>query len=114
MSSLNYKLKNGSTSSSARKKEKFQRIFFRVLNDIYCCCTWFFAENIKENITEHYKAKKLSESRINDLALVTSQLIQTVDTIEWRNKKLGTLMEILNEPVKQLYYYSKLTDNQFL
>ena len=61
----------------------------------------------------------MSESRINDLALVTSQLIQTVDTIEWRNKKLDTLIEILNEPVNnsianQLYYYSKLTDNQCL
>ena len=96
------------------KKKNFKEYFLEFLMLFLAVALGFFAENIKENITEHNKAKELSKSLINDLASNTSQLIQTVDTIEWRNKKLGTLMEILNEPVKQLYYYSKLTDNQFL
>ena len=101
------------------KKKNFKEYFLEFLMIFIAVALGFFAENIRKNITEHNKAKELSKSLINDLASNTSQLIQTVDTIKWSNKKLDTLIKILNEPVNnsiasQLYYYSKLTDNQFL
>jgi len=51
---------NGSTLSSrpSSSEEKFQRIFFGILNDIPCSYTWFFFRKYPEHLGEKAKGKE--------------------------------------------------------
>jgi len=71
----------------------------------------FIAENLRENITEHHKAKDYAEAMVGDLSSDLAQLQQYQTYYSVAEKNIDTLMQLLTAsdiksiPSGKLYWY---------
>jgi hypothetical protein len=75
----------------------------------------FFAENIREGITENAKAKEFAQSLYGDLKKDTSFLNLILSYKLWRGSKIDSLISILDsenvqKSAKLIYYYHSAVD----
>jgi hypothetical protein len=94
------------------RKKKFKEYFLEFLMIFLAVTLGFFAENVRENITEQSKAKEFATSLIKDIEEDNSFLNSAIDTRLWREKKLDSLAQMLGKPLlpaqyNDIYYYSR-------
>jgi len=82
---------------------EFAMIFFAVF-------LGFIAENVREHYVEKHRAKEYAQSLYNDLKKDSAGLQFFIGFKQWKNRKLDSLITILNQSdyqkyAKELYYY---------
>jgi len=93
------------------KKKKFKEYFLEFLMIFLAVTMGFFAETIREGITEHSRAKEFASSMIKDLEADTVQLHNYHSYFAYAVNKLDTFMNLLainepkNIPSGKLYWY---------
>jgi len=92
------------------ERKGFKEYFLEFLMIFLAVTLGFFAENIRENITESSRAKEYARLLYDDLKLDTALLHHLADLQLTRSKKLDSLYEILKqgnlqENAKLVYYY---------
>ncbi len=93
------------------KKKNFKEYFLEFLMIFLAVTLGFFAENIREKITGHKKAKIYSGTMVNNLRTDTSALKSYISYWNYASKNVDTLFQLLSktEPVQipsgKLYWY---------
>src|SRR5258705_2022816 len=94
------------------EKKNFKEYFLEFLMIFLAVTMGFFAENVRENITEQNKAKEFAVSLINDLEEDNTFLNMIIHTRLWRAEKLDSLSQMLGKPLlpvqyNDIYYFSR-------
>jgi hypothetical protein len=93
------------------KRKKFKEYFLEFLMIFLAVSMGFFAETIREGISEHSRAKEFASSMIKDLETDTLQLHSYHSYFNYAANKLDTFMSLLaidepkNIPSGKLYWY---------
>src|SRR3954454_7432720 len=92
------------------EKKNFKEYFLEFLMIFLAVTMGFFAENIREDITENAKAKEYAQSLYSDLKEDTSFLNVIIQYKSWRGLKIDSLITILSsedvqKSAKLIYYY---------
>lgn len=93
------------------EKKKWKEYFFEFLMIFLAVTLGFFAENIREYISEHERAKLYAASMIKDLREDTTQLMLYRTYFDYAARNVDTLMqmvaatELKKIPTGKLYWY---------
>lgn len=93
------------------EKKGFKEYFLEFLMIFLAVTLGFIAENIREEITEHHRAKVYANSMISDLSDDTAQLKHYISYISYASNNVDTLMNLLKQadphqiPSGKLYWY---------
>ncbi|HVX27396.1 MAG TPA: hypothetical protein VHB70_13690 [Parafilimonas sp.] len=93
------------------EKKNFKEYFLEFLMIFLAVTLGFFAENIREKITEHKRAKIYAATMVSDLKADTSSLIHYLNYWDYAANNVDTLFQLLSklEPAKipsgKLYWY---------
>jgi hypothetical protein len=93
------------------QRKKWGEYFLEFLMIFLAVTLGFFAETIRENITEHTRAKVFAASMLKDLENDTSRLVSYRKYFDYAAKNVDTFMQLLtvNEPkdipAGKLYWY---------
>jgi hypothetical protein len=93
------------------EKKGLKEYFLEFLMIFLAVTLGFFAENIREKITEHKRAKIYAGTMINDLRTDTSALKAYINYWNYASKNVDTLFQLLSEaepaqiPSGKLYWY---------
>ena len=93
------------------EKKNFKEYFLEFLMIFLAVTMGFFAENIRENITEHEKAKNFGTSMKEDMKADTAQLKNYITYYTTTANNIDTFMNLLSEndpdkiPSGKLYWY---------
>jgi hypothetical protein len=93
------------------EKKNFKAYFLEFLMIFLAVTMGFFAETIRENITEHERAKVFASSMLKDLEADSVQLKSYIKYFTYAADNIDTLMhllsqsEIKNIPSGKLYWY---------
>ncbi|HEY5463817.1 MAG TPA: hypothetical protein VIJ95_11220 [Hanamia sp.] len=93
------------------KKKNFKEYFLEFLMIFLAVTMGFIAENIRESISEHQRAKSFASSMIQDLKTDTSQLNSFIRYYSYAENNIDTFMNLLsrndpsNIPSGKLYWY---------
>jgi hypothetical protein len=93
------------------KKKNFKEYFLEFLMIFLAVTLGFIAENIREKITEHHKAKIYAAEMVNDLVSDTIQLRRYISYMTNANDNVDTLFQLLSAgepkeiPSGKLYWY---------
>jgi hypothetical protein len=93
------------------EKRKFKEYFFEFIMIFLAVTMGFFAETIRENITEHRRAKEFAESMLQDLREDTAQLKSYINYFDFAANNTDTLQQLLANaepadiPSGKLYWY---------
>ena len=93
------------------EKKTFREYFFEFIMIFLAVTMGFFAETIRENITEHRRAQEFAESMLRDLQEDTVQLTSYRDYFDFAASATDTLQQIVantepaNIPSGKLYWY---------
>lgn len=93
------------------EKKKFKEYFLEFIMIFLAVTLGFFAENIREDITEHQRAKTFAASMIEDLKADTTQLAIYNKYYTRAANNIDTFMQLLtvndskNIPSGKLYWY---------
>ena len=98
-----------------QNKKNFKEYFLEFLMIFLAVTMGFFAENVRENITDHAKAKEYAQSLYDDLKEDTSFLNVIINYKSWRGLKIDSLISILSSEdvqknAKLIYYYHSIMD----
>ena len=89
------------------KRKKFREYLLEFLMIFLAVTLGFFAEQIREHISEKSRARELAESMINDLKEDTTQLHQLIGQEKIWGDKVEILREVLDTP------FAKISTAQF-
>ena len=93
------------------EKKRFKEYFLEFVMIFLAVTMGFFAETIRENITEHRRAQEFAESMLRDLQEDTVQLTSYRDYFDFAASATDTLQQIVantepaNIPSGKLYWY---------
>lgn len=93
------------------EKKSFKEYFWEFLMIFLAVTMGFFAETIRESITEHERAKVFAASMVKDLEADTAQLKTYMEYFSYSASNVDTLMQLLsasdpeNIPSGKLYWY---------
>jgi len=93
------------------EKKRFKEYFLEFIMIFLAVTMGFFAETIRENITEHRRAQEFAESMLRDLQEDTVQLTSYRDYFDFAASATDTLQQIVantepaNIPSGKLYWY---------
>ena len=93
------------------EKKSFKEYFLEFLMIFLAVTLGFFAETIRENITEHSRAKEFARSMVKDLEADTAQLRNYRSYFNFSANNVDTFMQLLsadepkNIPSGKLYWY---------
>ena len=93
------------------KKKNFKEYFLEFLMIFLAVTLGFFAENIREKITEHHRAKIYAAEMVNDLVSDTIQLRKYINYMTNADHNVDTLFQLLSVaepkeiPSGKLYWY---------
>ena len=93
------------------EKKNFKEYFLEFVMIFLAVTMGFIAENIRENITEHQRAKIFATSMIDDLKADTSQIIRYNKYYTIASNNIDTFMNLVNAndlkniPTGKLYWY---------
>jgi hypothetical protein len=93
------------------KKKNFKEYFFEFLMIFLAVTLGFIAENIREKITEHHRAKIYAAEMVNDLVSDTIQLRRYINYMTNADHNVDTLFQLLSAhepkeiPSGKLYWY---------
>jgi hypothetical protein len=93
------------------KKKNFKEYFLEFLMIFLAVTLGFIAENIREKITEHHKAKTYAAEMVNDLASDTLALRRYINYMSNADHNVDTLFQLLSAhqpkeiPSGKLYWY---------
>ena len=93
------------------EKKKFKEYFLEFLMIFLAVTLGFFAENIREDITDHQRAKIFAESMIEDLKADTTRLVTYNWYYTYAAGKIDTFLNLLSSkdidktPSGELYWY---------
>ena len=93
------------------EKKNFKEYLLEGLMIFLAVTMGFIAENIRENLTEHHKAKLFAESMLKDIEADTAQLLSYKVYFTNAVNQVDTLMQLLsvsepkNIPTGKLYWY---------
>ncbi|HEV8504048.1 MAG TPA: hypothetical protein VGQ53_01570 [Chitinophagaceae bacterium] len=93
------------------EKKKFKEYFLEFLMIFLAVTMGFFAETIRESISEHQRAREFAESLLQDLREDTAQLRSYRDYVSYAAGMTDTLQQLLSDaqpaeiPSGKLYWY---------
>jgi len=93
------------------KKKNFKEYFLEFLMIFLAVTLGFIAENIREKITEHHRAKTYAAEMVNDLISDTVELRNYIDYMTNADHNVDTLFQLLSAgepkeiPSGKLYWY---------
>src|SRR4029078_6416918 len=93
------------------EKKRVREYFLEFIMIFLAVTLGFFAETIRENITEHRRAREFAESMVQDLQEDTAQLKSYRDYFDFAAKTTDTLQQLLANaepahiPSGKLYWY---------
>jgi hypothetical protein len=93
------------------EKKNFKEYFLEFLMIFLAVTLGFFAESVREYITEHKHAKEYAEAMINDLSRDTTDLKKYLDYFNYAASNVDTLMQLVSAndikaiPSGKLYWY---------
>jgi hypothetical protein len=93
------------------KKKNFKEYFLEFLMIFLAVTLGFIAENIREKITEHHRAKIYAAEMVNDLVSDTIQLRRYINYMTNADHNVDTLFQLLSAhepkeiPSGKLYWY---------
>jgi hypothetical protein len=93
------------------KKKNFKEYFLEFLMIFLAVTMGFIAENIREKITEHHRAKTYAAEMVNDLVSDTIQLRRYINYMTNADHNVDTLFQLLSAhepkeiPSGKLYWY---------
>ena len=92
-------------------KKNFREYFLEFIMIFLAVTMGFIAENVRENITDHARAKEYARSLYDDLKKDTSWLNLVLNVKAWRGSKFDSLISILEsgdvqKNSKLIYYYN--------
>jgi len=93
------------------EKKNFQEYFLEFIMIFLAVTLGFIAENVREKISEHHKAKTFAAEMINDLSSDTLELRGYMDYMTNANNSVDTLFQLLSThepkeiPSGKLYWY---------
>jgi len=93
------------------KKKNFKEYFLEFLMIFLAVTLGFIAENIREKITEHHRAKIYAAEMVNDLVADTIQLRMYINYMTNADHNVDTLFQLLSAhppkeiPSGKLYWY---------
>ena len=93
------------------EKKGFKEYFLEFLMIFLAVTLGFFAENIREKITEHKRAKIYAGTMVNDLRTDTSALKAYINYWNYASNNVDTLFQLLSKaepsqiPSGKLYWY---------
>ena len=93
------------------EKKNFKEYFLEFLMIFLAVTLGFFAENLRETMTEHEHAKTFAESMIEDLKADTAQIRKYSNSYTTAANNIDTFMNLLstndlkNIPTGKLYWY---------
>jgi len=93
------------------EKKNFKEYFLEFLMIFLAVTLGFFAENIREKITEHTRAKVYAGTMVNDLRTDTSALKAYLNYWNYASNNVDTLFQLLSKaepsqiPSGKLYWY---------
>ena len=97
--------------SDSHRKKGFKEYFLEFLMIFLAVTLGFFAENIREKITEHKRAKIYAGTMVNDLRTDTSALKAYINYWNYASNNVDTLFQLLSKdepsqiPSGKLYWY---------
>ena len=77
------------------EKKKFKEYFFEFIMIFIAVTLGFFAENLRENISDRHKENEYINSLVGDITKDTANLNRVIATINYRNKGIDTFLSIL-------------------
>jgi hypothetical protein len=80
------------------EKRRFKEYFLEFIMILIAVILGFFAENLRESISNCYKEKEYIHSLIEDIKKDTSNINDVVNRIDYRDKGIDTFLSILMEP----------------
>src|ERR1700689_2896332 len=94
------------------KRKNFKEYFLEFLMIFLAVTMGFFAESIRENISDREREKQYMESMIEDLKSDTAQLAANIDFRQKRNIMIDSLIYLLSSPdykaeLNNIYYYGR-------
>ena len=90
------------------EKKNFKEYFLEFLMIFLAVTLGFFAENLRENITDHAKEKEYMSAMIEDLQKDTSNINTEVKGNRVLLSGLDTLLDLLSNPQNDTVYQRKL------
>lgn len=78
------------------EKKSFKEYLLEGLMIFFAVMMGFISENIRENITEHHRAKVFAQSMVNDLKTDTSELNQYLRYMKYAAGNIDTLLTMLS------------------
>jgi hypothetical protein len=93
------------------EKKNFKEYFLEFIMIFLAVTLGFIAENVREKISEHHKAKTFAAEMINDLSSDTLELRGYMDYMTNANNSVDTLFQLLSThepkeiPSGKLYWY---------
>src|SRR5215467_13464282 len=81
------------------EKKKFKEYFLEFLMIFLAVTMGFFAESVRENISNNEHAKLLTEQLVKDLKVDTTRLDSTINFENDQRKTIDTLFSLLQQPV---------------
>jgi hypothetical protein len=96
------------------KPKPWKEYFLEFIMIFLAVTLGFFAEQIRENITDQHREKEYMKSMIEDLMVDTTSLSSNIRLRQQRDKMIDSLMYLLNSPeVKQngnaIYFFARST-----
>jgi hypothetical protein len=85
------------------KNKKFKEYFLEFLMIFLAVTLGFFAENLREGISETYKAKEYAQSLYDDFKIDTANIQRTIDEKKWIMAKYDS--------AKNIIAFNKVTEN---
>jgi len=95
----------------SHRGKKFKEYFLEFVMIFLAVTLGFFAETIRENFTEHKRAREFAEAMLKDLEEDTAQLKSYRDYFSYSASNIDTLQQLLahddpkNIPSGKLYWY---------
>jgi hypothetical protein len=94
------------------EKKNFKEYFLEFLMIFLAVTLGFFAEQIRENITDREKGKEYMKSMIEDLTVDTTSLSSNIRLRQERDKMIDSLVHLLSSPaIKQngndIYFFAR-------
>ena len=93
------------------EKKRFKEYLLEFIMIFFAVTMCFFAETIRENVTEHRRAKEFAESMLQDLREDTAQLRSYRQYFDFAARNVDTLQQLLGHaepadiPSGKLYWY---------
>src|SRR5215467_10896228 len=81
------------------EKKKFKEYFLEFLMIFLAVTMGFFAESVRENISNNEHARLLTEQLVKDLKIDTTRLAAAISFENGQRKTIDTLFTLLQQPI---------------